>query len=195
MREIYPRFISTGRIDEGKLKSIADRPFFEVYGYKKYDTIYKQAACLMEGIIRLHPFPDGNKRTAFLATCVFLHMNKHYIVVPLNSVEFMVGIANSEARTDEEIDSLIDGMASWIEARTATNAKEFDKITRRYVPWPTWKMVLLACTGLGLIYVMKTFRRWFALDMHPEYAKDMKSTMKLMFGILYLNRQASQSNT
>ena len=111
----YPNGVTSGRVDQSKLDSIAEKPFTKVYGHAHYDTIFKQAACLMEGIIRLHPFTDGNKRTALLATYAFLLMNKNYMAIPLDVVRFMVNVAQDDIRTEEEADELNNHMADWLE--------------------------------------------------------------------------------
>ena len=40
-----------------------------------YPTLHEKAAILLERLTRNHPLPDGNKRTAFLLTALFLEIN------------------------------------------------------------------------------------------------------------------------
>jgi death-on-curing protein len=40
-----------------------------------YETLVDEAAALWESLSQNHPFVDGNKRTAFAATFVFLAIN------------------------------------------------------------------------------------------------------------------------
>lgn len=40
-----------------------------------YPSLEAKAAALLDGILRNHPFVDGNKRLALLATLQFLHLN------------------------------------------------------------------------------------------------------------------------
>ena len=56
--------------DVGALESALHRP---QTGY--YDTIIHEAAALLESLIHIHPFIDGNKRTAFAVVDVFLRIN------------------------------------------------------------------------------------------------------------------------
>jgi prophage maintenance system killer protein len=56
--------VTTGKPDVGIIQGIIEKPELLVNGKEKYDDIYKKPACLLEGIVRLHPFTDGNKRTA-----------------------------------------------------------------------------------------------------------------------------------
>ena len=60
----------TGIRDMGGLESAAYRP---QSGY--YSDIVEEACALMESLLINHPFMDGNKRTAFAACSVFLHIN------------------------------------------------------------------------------------------------------------------------
>jgi death on curing protein len=60
--------------DAGALESALHRP---QTGY--YDTIFHEAAALLESLVQNHPFIDGNKRTAFAVVDVFLRINGHNI--------------------------------------------------------------------------------------------------------------------
>ena len=63
-----------GLRDAGALDSAIMRPQI---GY--YDGIIEEAAALLESLAMNHPFVDGNKRTAFAATEVFLRINGYFI--------------------------------------------------------------------------------------------------------------------
>lgn len=56
--------------DPGLLEAALFRPRS---GY--YETIIDEAAALWESLSQSHPFVDGNKRTGFAATLVFLAIN------------------------------------------------------------------------------------------------------------------------
>ena len=56
--------------DPGLLEAALFRP---QTGY--YETLVDEAAALWESLSQNHPFVDGNKRTAFAATFVFLAIN------------------------------------------------------------------------------------------------------------------------
>ena len=59
-----------GLRDPGQLEAALFRP---QSGY--YDDLISEAAALWESLSQNHPFVDGNKRTAFAATGVFLMLN------------------------------------------------------------------------------------------------------------------------
>lgn len=64
---------SDGVRDEGLLDSALARPE-NLFCYGS-PTLYELAAAYGYGIAKNHPFIDGNKRTAFLASAVFLMDN------------------------------------------------------------------------------------------------------------------------
>jgi death on curing protein len=56
--------------------------------------LVSKAAFILFQIISSHPFIDGNKRTAYGTTDVFLRLNGYYIrVEPEEALEFIVAIA------------------------------------------------------------------------------------------------------
>ncbi|MFA5786259.1 MAG: type II toxin-antitoxin system death-on-curing family toxin [Actinomycetota bacterium] len=59
----------------GLLESALARPQQTVFGEDAYPSIHEKAAALMESLIRNHPFLDGNKRTAVIATLIFYGFN------------------------------------------------------------------------------------------------------------------------
>ncbi|MFF0448236.1 type II toxin-antitoxin system death-on-curing family toxin [Streptomyces sp. NPDC004609] len=63
--------------DYGLLDSALARPQSSVFGQDAYPDVWHKAAALMESIARNHALVDGNKRLAWYATWVFLHMNGH----------------------------------------------------------------------------------------------------------------------
>lgn len=67
--------------DYGLLDSALARPQSSVFGQDAYPDVWQKAAALMESHARNHALVDGNKRIAWYATWVFLHMNGH----PLDS--------------------------------------------------------------------------------------------------------------
>ena len=46
-----------------------------IWAYGDRPTLYHLAAAIGHGICKNHPFVDGNKRTAFISTAVFLERN------------------------------------------------------------------------------------------------------------------------
>jgi death on curing protein len=65
-----------GLRDLGLLESALDRPR-NLLAYEPRSSIFELAAALCVGIAKNHPFNDGNKRTALLATHAFLYLDGH----------------------------------------------------------------------------------------------------------------------
>ena len=64
--------------------------------------IMKTAAKILIAIIQGHPFVDGNKRTGFEATDIFLVRNGYYInCTPDEGVDFALSIARNELKEDK----------------------------------------------------------------------------------------------
>ncbi len=64
---------AAGLRDEGMLESALNRPLQKL-AYAE-PTIFELAAAYLFGIVKNHPFIDGNKRTGYLASDVFLALN------------------------------------------------------------------------------------------------------------------------
>ena len=66
--------------DEGLLESALARPL-QLLHYGKPD-IFDLAASYAHGIVKNHPFLDGNKRAGFMAAYTFLGVNGFRLVAP-----------------------------------------------------------------------------------------------------------------
>ena len=63
---------ASGLRDMGLLESAVAAPFVSFGGFSPYPTIQTKAARLAYGLIKNHPFVDGNKRIGVLAMITFL---------------------------------------------------------------------------------------------------------------------------
>lgn len=69
-----------GLLDHGLLVSAMMRPQNKaVYGEP---SVFELATAYSSGIIKNHPFMDGNKRTGFLAAYIFLALNGWQLAAP-----------------------------------------------------------------------------------------------------------------
>ena len=59
--------------DEGLLESALNKPR-HLFSYGK-PTVFEMAASYAVGIVKNHPFLDGNKRTGFVAAALFVEAN------------------------------------------------------------------------------------------------------------------------
>lgn len=111
-RESLVRFGGAdGLRDEGLLLSALARPE-NILAYEPDADVFRLAAVYCAGIVKNHPFIDGNKRTGILSAVVFLGLNG----VETNSDEAMIvtmvyGLAASEVKEDV--------FASWLRSSSA----------------------------------------------------------------------------
>ena len=75
-RELIEEFGGAeGLRDEGLLDSALAAPFHTLGGHYAFPTIHHQAARLGFGLIKNHPFVDGNKRTGIHVMLMLLTIN------------------------------------------------------------------------------------------------------------------------
>lgn len=65
---------ASGVRDTGLLQSALARPR-QLHAYGDNPDVIDMAAAYISGIVRNHPFVDGNKRTGFLLGVLFLELN------------------------------------------------------------------------------------------------------------------------
>lgn len=88
---------TTGVRDLGLLESAIYRP---QTGY--YPDLVEMAAALLESLLINHPFLDGNKRTALVATDTFLRINGFRLELdPASAYEFITGSLGSSGLNRE----------------------------------------------------------------------------------------------
>ena len=81
---LHDRLLAThggaaGVRDENLLKSALARPR-QHFAYAEAPGIMGLAAAYTAGIVRNHPFVDGNKRTGFVAGILFLELNGYRFI-------------------------------------------------------------------------------------------------------------------
>jgi len=100
--------------DAGLLDSACHRPSATVFGQDAYPTLIQKAAALLHSMTANHPFIDGNKRTAWLATVVFLRDNGAEVVAPDDydgeAARLVLAIADGSLREVDDIARLLAGM-------------------------------------------------------------------------------------
>jgi death-on-curing protein len=93
--------------DPGLLEAALFRP---QTGY--YPTLIDEAAALWESLSQNHPFVDGNKRTAFAATYVFLAINGLDIIATDDEAQdFVLGLYATSSIT-------FDNLCAWLGENT-----------------------------------------------------------------------------
>jgi death-on-curing protein len=98
-----------GLRDEGLLDSALARPR-QIRAYGDPD-LCALAAAYAYGLVRNHPFVDGNKRVAFMVAYVFLARNGRRLVAPeVDATAMMMALAAGQ--TDEKV------FAAWLRDHT-----------------------------------------------------------------------------
>jgi death-on-curing protein len=83
--------------DEGLLDSALNAPFQTFSGTELYPTVLEKAARLGYGLIKNHPFVDGNKRIGTHVMLVFLMLNHFEVEYDDNDlVQLILGVASGE---------------------------------------------------------------------------------------------------
>ena len=57
------------------LSIVSEQPKMFLFGHELYPNVWLKAAFILQKITKKHIFTDGNKRTAFVATKIFLRKN------------------------------------------------------------------------------------------------------------------------
>ena len=101
---------ASGLRDEGLLESALARPLnLAAYGTP---DVFALAAAYGVGLAKNHAFVDGNKRAAFLAAGLFLHLNGVSLVATqIDATQTMLGVAAGSL--DE------DAFAQWLRGHSA----------------------------------------------------------------------------
>lgn len=88
--------------DEGLLQSALEAPFQSFGGDDIYPSIQQKAARLGYGLIKNHPFLDGNKRIGTHVMLVFLCLNGIELDYTQKELEDVIlSVAASEAGSDD----------------------------------------------------------------------------------------------
>jgi death on curing protein len=105
---------SPGTRDPGLLESALARPV-NIHAYEPEADIFRLAAAYCAGIVKNHPFVDGNKRTGILAANAFLHLNG-FVFSPDEAtvVTMIVGLAAGDIGEDT--------VAEWLRANSVNPA-------------------------------------------------------------------------
>ncbi len=106
---------TAGLRDEGLLDSALARPP-NLFSYEDCQDLERLAATYASGIVRNHPFVDGNKRAGFMAAYMFLGRNGFALVADEVSATTMTqALAASEIAEEEYATWLGQNTVSWNE--------------------------------------------------------------------------------
>lgn len=103
LHEIIVKFSggADGVRDMGLLESALEAPFITFDGISNYPTPQSKAARLAYGLVKNHPFVDGNKRIGVLAMISFLELNGIKLVCTDDEL-IKIGFGLAEGSVDEK---------------------------------------------------------------------------------------------
>ena len=128
--------------DMGLLESAAARPMASAFGEDAYLTLGEKAAVLLHSVARNHPFADGNKRTATVATLFMLAVNGEQVTWDDNeALSWIIAIAEGK-QTPEAFAAWLPTEAS--EAMPDEDAAADTALLTRLIAKHDWLLVELA---------------------------------------------------
>jgi len=170
--KVVTRFkITPGVINKSNLASIVERPNIIIDNKEMYPDVYSKAASLLEGIIRWHPFADGNKRTALLVMIYFLKLEGYGMALPLSAIRYSVKIAKERQIDESNTKKLIKDISIWIEQHSGKTTDELNRKMFVYLEIPYRFLAFLARIKLERV-VKRVVGKWMAFDLYPEYEQD-----------------------
>lgn len=96
---------SHGVRDVNMLLSALSRPQATYDDIDVYADLFSKGAALFDSLIRNHPFLDGNKRTAIVATGLFLKLNGYLLIVDNDEmVRFTIACAQSQLSFEQIVE-------------------------------------------------------------------------------------------
>ena len=171
--KIVERFkISSGTINKSTLEAIIERPDLQLEEQKDvYSDVFLKAAAILEGIIRWHPFADGNKRTALATAVYYLTLEGYATALPLSAVRYTVEIAENNDTDTVSTQKLIREIAIWFKEHSDRNQIMLLGKLTIYLGIPYYLLILLSKIGFKN-YINQKVSYWMAFDMYPEYQKE-----------------------
>lgn len=93
---------------QGRLESCLLLPFQTFDGRPLYRTLVRKAAVLFYGVIKDHPFINGNKRMAVTLTLVFFFQNNKWLdTSPRELYEMARAVATSKPENRDKVVNLL----------------------------------------------------------------------------------------
>lgn len=93
--------------DIGLLDAAISRPRSSAFGVDAYASVERKAAALLHSLVANHAMVDGNERLGWLATVVFLDINRRPVRLDDDAAfKLVMGIAEGHLDVDEIADRL-----------------------------------------------------------------------------------------
>lgn len=155
--EFIRQYGCKGYMCEGMVEGCLERAMTYVYKYQPFPKLFVKAGAILYSFITFHPFVDGNKRTAFETTRIFLRLNGYDLLVPSDE-----GVKFTKAIADLKITD-VDKIALWLRSYTRRNILYMIEsfLTKRlihdYYNLPKKRRALLSAEALTLVSTVQIF--------------------------------------
>ncbi len=174
----------SGPRDENLLHSAITRPQTSIGDTEKYETVESKAAALFHSLVMNHAFHNGNKRTAFVATLVFLDSNNRRIDAADDEFfDFVVDVASRRGAYSGSSDDVVEKVEKWIDSHTSVGHDEpKDMLVTNFLD---------NCQSAGAIYRRSgDVNNWIVRGPNKKSIKIGSGTKKLAGGVVrnYLQR-------
>lgn len=109
----------------------------KIFGVKR--TVYERAITLLKHLIDTHPFPDGNKRTAVVATAAYLSQHDEYLQADDSIRTLVKTIATPSVIPDHAIETTLKNAVSdspatsTLDLPSSPRDDEIEAFTRAYI--------------------------------------------------------------
>ena len=118
IKTIHETFVKqygvAGYMSEGMVEGCLERAMTYVYRFQPFPKLFLKAGAILYSFITFHPFGDGNKRTAFETTKIFLRLNGYELIVDTNEgVNFTRAIADQRITDIGEITEWVQSHSKW----------------------------------------------------------------------------------
>jgi death-on-curing family protein len=107
--------VPAGVRDENLLRSAVERPATSLGNTEKYRSLEAKAAALFHSLMMNHPFHNGNKRTALVATLRFLDRYDRRVVASDDDVfAFVIEVAAHTGAFSGPTDEVVGAIEAWL---------------------------------------------------------------------------------
>ncbi len=179
-----------GHIKIGDIETLLQKIEGVPFTNEEFD-VFTQASYLFEGIIRLHFFTDGNKRTALETTRQFLNRNGRDFVVPLSGTNYIYKIARDKTR---ETDKLVEDISIWLQIHSP-KIQEWYKIRGLlfwYLQAPVW--IVTFFSKIKLNRISKYFLHKYLSNEDPKVTEFMLSIYEKQLNLFELSEKQFKEN-
>lgn len=90
------------------LSIVSEQPKMILFGHELYPNLWLKAAFILQKITKKHIFTDGNKRTAFVATKIFLKKNNYHLRLSKEAAIALMLDVTTKDDSQEEMEKVAD---------------------------------------------------------------------------------------